>query len=182
MMHCNGKCHLMKELAKTTKNGKPISSDKKGYSPVHEVLFDLDYATIFNIDLNLEYQILESLKWQSQLVYTYGNDSNNRNLPFISPFSYSSAFNYFKNRVSASIAIVGNATQSQFSPYYGENETPDYAVLNTSVGYSFYIETNKWNVRAGVENVFDTYYSTFSSWNNIPSQGRNFVLNLNFGF
>jgi iron complex outermembrane receptor protein len=142
----------------------------------------LDYATIFNIDLNLEYQISESLQWQSQLVYAYGKDSNNRNLPFISPFSYSSVFNYFKNRVSASIAIIGNATQSQFSSYYGENETPDYAIINTSVGYFFYVEKNKWNVRAGVENVFDTYYSTFSSWNNIPSQGRNFVLNLNFGF
>lgn len=142
----------------------------------------LDYATIFNIDLNLEYQILKSLKWQSQLVYAYGKDSNNRNLPFISPFSYSSAFNYFKNRVSASIAIVGNATQSQFSPYYGENETPDYAIINTSVGYSFYVEKIKCNVRAGIENVFDTYYSTFSSWNNIPNKGRNFVLNLNFGF
>jgi iron complex outermembrane receptor protein len=38
------------------------------------------------------------------------------------------------------------------------------------------------NVRLGVENIFDTYYSTFSSWNNIPSKGRNLVLNLNFGF
>jgi hypothetical protein len=28
-MHCNGKCHLMKELAKASENEKPISSDKK---------------------------------------------------------------------------------------------------------------------------------------------------------
>ena len=39
MMHCNGKCHLMKELAKAAENEKPASSDKKGYSPVLEVLF-----------------------------------------------------------------------------------------------------------------------------------------------
>ena len=39
MMHCNGKCHLMKELAKAAENEKPASSDKKGYSPVVEVLF-----------------------------------------------------------------------------------------------------------------------------------------------
>jgi iron complex outermembrane receptor protein len=142
----------------------------------------LDYATVFNMDLNLEYQILESLTWQGQIVYAYGQDSNNRNLPFISPFSYSSALNYFQNRVSASIAVVGNTVQSQFSPYYGENKTSDFAVANASVGYSFYIEKIKWNVRAGVENVFDTYYSTFSSWNNIPNKGRNFVLNLNFVF
>jgi hypothetical protein len=39
IMHCNGKCHLMKELAKASENEKPASSDKKGYSPVLEVLF-----------------------------------------------------------------------------------------------------------------------------------------------
>ena len=39
MMHCNGKCHLMKELVKAAENEKPVSSDKKGYSPVLEVLF-----------------------------------------------------------------------------------------------------------------------------------------------
>lgn len=139
----------------------------------------LDYATIFNMDLNLEYQILESLKWQGQLVYAYGKESNNRNLPFISPFAYSSVFNYFKKQISAAITVVGNAVQSQFSPYYGENKTPDYAVLNISAGYSFYVEKSKLNIKAGVENVFDTYYSTFSSWNNIPNKGRNFVLNLN---
>jgi len=29
MLHCNGKCHLMKELAKAAENEKPSSSDKK---------------------------------------------------------------------------------------------------------------------------------------------------------
>lgn len=38
-MHCNGKCHLMKELAKNAENEKPISSDKKIASQEHEVLF-----------------------------------------------------------------------------------------------------------------------------------------------
>lgn len=38
-MHCNGKCHLMKELAKEAENEKPISSDKKIASQEFEVLF-----------------------------------------------------------------------------------------------------------------------------------------------
>lgn len=38
-MHCNGKCHLMKELAKNAEEDKPISSDKKVASQEHEVLF-----------------------------------------------------------------------------------------------------------------------------------------------
>ena len=38
-MHCNGKCHLMQELAKVSDAEKPISSDKKGISQIIEVLF-----------------------------------------------------------------------------------------------------------------------------------------------
>ena len=38
-MKCNGKCHLMKELAKASENEKPISSDKKIVSQELEVLF-----------------------------------------------------------------------------------------------------------------------------------------------
>ena len=38
-LQCNGKCHLMKELAKAAETEKPISSDKKGYSPIQEILF-----------------------------------------------------------------------------------------------------------------------------------------------
>ena len=45
MMHCNGKCHLMKELAKAAENEKPTSSDKKGYTPVVEVLFFQEIKT-----------------------------------------------------------------------------------------------------------------------------------------
>ena len=38
-LQCNGKCHLMKELAKSSENEAPISSDKKITSQQFEVLF-----------------------------------------------------------------------------------------------------------------------------------------------
>ena len=38
-MQCNGKCHLMKELAKAAESEKPISSDKKQLVQESEVLF-----------------------------------------------------------------------------------------------------------------------------------------------
>lgn len=37
-MHCNGKCHLMKELAKASENEKPLS-DKKVTAHESETLF-----------------------------------------------------------------------------------------------------------------------------------------------
>ena len=38
-MHCNGKCHLMKEMAKESESEKPISSDKKNGVSENETLF-----------------------------------------------------------------------------------------------------------------------------------------------
>ncbi|WP_379716088.1 hypothetical protein [Flavobacterium sp. GCM10027622] len=38
-LKCNGKCHLMKELAKASEEEKPISSDKKTYHFEMEILF-----------------------------------------------------------------------------------------------------------------------------------------------
>ena len=38
-LHCNGKCHLMKELAKASENEKPISSNKKIATQEFEILF-----------------------------------------------------------------------------------------------------------------------------------------------
>ena len=37
-MQCNGKCHLMKELAKASDAEKPLSSHKKGTAPILDVL------------------------------------------------------------------------------------------------------------------------------------------------
>lgn len=37
-MHCNGKCHLMKELANASDKENPIS-DKKIASPTSEILY-----------------------------------------------------------------------------------------------------------------------------------------------
>ncbi|MGX7668260.1 hypothetical protein [Flavobacterium pedocola] len=38
-MKCNGKCHLMKELAKASEKETPVSSDKKASHHEFEVLF-----------------------------------------------------------------------------------------------------------------------------------------------
>ncbi|HEY4617911.1 MAG TPA: hypothetical protein VIH09_06930 [Flavobacterium sp.] len=47
-MHCNGKCHLMKELAKASETEKPISSDKKQNV---NVLNDLFVEELFTFNL-----------------------------------------------------------------------------------------------------------------------------------
>ena len=164
--------------------GKPdpnLSTMTIGASGV-KIYTALDFATIFNADLNLEYQFSTDFKWKGLLVYSYGKDFEKRNLPFISPLRYSSSLDFKIGKFASEIAVQGNATQTQFSPFYGEDRTPSYAILNFDTGYSFAFEKVNCNLKVGIENILDTYYSTFSDWNNIPRKGRNFFLNIAFAF
>jgi hypothetical protein len=44
-MHCNGKCHLMKQLAKEVENDKPIAPNKKSGTQETETLFYIKVST-----------------------------------------------------------------------------------------------------------------------------------------
>ena len=47
IMHCNGKCHLMKELAKTAEQDKPLSQKKSNAAEVEVLFFQPATAFIF---------------------------------------------------------------------------------------------------------------------------------------
>src|SRR4051812_48582927 len=49
-MHCNGKCHLMKELAKAAENEKPSSPDRKNAPLENDFLF---FEPLKSINLNI---------------------------------------------------------------------------------------------------------------------------------
>lgn len=86
--------------------------------------------------------------------------------------------NYSTAKFNAALQLEGNGNQTKYSPFYGEDETPSYAVLNLNLGNVTYINSNKLIFKYGVENILDTNYSSFADWNNIPRQGRNFYLNV----
>ena len=59
-LKCNGKCHLMKELAKASESEKPISSDKKTMIQELEVLFyeEINSYKITSIYFNEKQKII----------------------------------------------------------------------------------------------------------------------------
>jgi iron complex outermembrane receptor protein len=76
--------------------------------------------------------------------------------------------------------LQGATKQLDFSPEFGENETAAYAIVNLSASRTLFLNQQKMTVKLGTENIFDTYYSTFSDWNNIPRRGRNLFVNLSY--
>ena len=144
------------------------------------VYTQLNSASIFDVYLNSSYQFSKTISVNGSIGYNYGEGSNNEPLPLIKPFSYLTEISYNTARFNAAFQLEGNGNQSKYSSFYGEDETPKYAVLNLNFGNLFYINNTKTVVKYGVENVLDANYSTYADWNNIPRQGRNFYLNLSF--
>lgn len=53
-LKCNGKCQLMKELAKASEEEKPLSQEKKQFKTETEVLFLFDFETFDFTFFNLQ--------------------------------------------------------------------------------------------------------------------------------
>lgn len=147
----------------------------KGYT-------SLDHASLFNFSLNASYNFLEDLHWKGRLTYARGKDDKGKNLPFIRPLSYQTFIHYQYNRFGFQTSLNGDLKQIDYSPEYGEDETPSHTILNLSADYTFYIYNNKTVVQVGAENVLNEYYSTYADWGNIPRMGRNIFTSIKFNF
>ncbi|AUP78992.1 TonB-dependent receptor plug domain-containing protein [Flavivirga eckloniae] len=140
----------------------------------------LNNASIFDVYLNTSYGFSKKVSFNSSVGYNYGVGSNKENLPLIRPLSYVAEINYNTKKFNAALQLEGNGNQSKYSSFYGEDETPTYAVLNLNLGNMFHLKQHKLVFKYGVENILDTNYSTYADWNNIPRQGRNFYLNASY--
>lgn len=138
----------------------------------------LPYATIFNTVLDAEHKLSERLNFKSQLAFSRGRDNDKNNLPLTSPIRYTAGLTYKYRSFNCELVLHGNTAQADYAPDYGEDRTAAFAVVNCNTGYLFYIGKYKLSTKAGIENMFDTHYSTFGDWNNIPRAGRNFFFNL----
>lgn len=145
-----------------------------------KVYGNLDYARLYNISFAGRYTLSNAFKLSGRITYHRGVDDAGENLPLISPLSYRAALDFFKNQYSASLSMDGAGAQSDYNPDYGETKTAAYATISASFGKRFFINNNDFYVKAGIENILDTYYSSYSDWNNIPRMGRNIYVTLSY--
>ena len=145
-----------------------------------KVYRNLDHATISNLSLTADWQLTERLAWSGKVSYSLGRDDEDNPLPLISPVSWRTELEYSYRHLQTRVEVKGNADQTDYSAKYGESETPAWNIINLSAAYQFSIFNFQFSIRAGVENLFDKNYSSYSDWNNIPQKGRNIYLNLSF--
>ena len=78
-LKCNGKCHLMKELAKASESEKPISSDKKSsfafgdnevlfLESIQEVAFGIDFCSSY-LEISTHYSNLYDFSFNPKFLH-----------------------------------------------------------------------------------------------------------------
>lgn len=142
----------------------------------------LDNATIVNLSARAGYTICKDLHWKGTLIYAKGQDFKGGNLPFIRPLNFRTMLHYKHDRFGGQLSMNGDFIQTDFSPEYGEDETPAYNIWNISANYTFKIEHFDAVLEVGAENLFNKYYSTYADWGNIPRPGRNIFTSLKINF
>ncbi|WP_093024060.1 TonB-dependent receptor plug domain-containing protein [Pustulibacterium marinum] len=165
-------------IGKILNMGSPMNYQSvgvKGYT-------SLAYATLFNFSLDAGYFITKNLQWKGMLTYARGMDNEGGNLPFIRPLSYQTSLQYQYQQFGLQTTFNGDLAQEHYSPAYGEDLTPAYAIWNLSADYTFKLYHFETTVQLGAENVLNQYYSTYADWGNIPRMGRNLFTALQINF
>lgn len=147
----------------------------KGYT-------SLIHAKLFNFALNANYDILPHLHWNGTATYARAVDEKGSNLPFIRPLSYQTSVRFMHKKLGMQTSLNGDFAQQNYSPEYGEDLTPAYAVWNMSADYSFHYRKLKTVLQIGAENLLNKFYSTYADWGNVPRMGRNFFTAIKFNF
>ncbi|MCO6495624.1 MAG: TonB-dependent receptor [Bacteroidetes bacterium] len=138
----------------------------------------LSSAQLLNTALEMSYQIHKRWIWSAGLSYRKGKGAQIGNLPLIQPLTYSSEIRYTSKSFNIEAKITGADGNTAYNPYFGETFVKPYTLFDLAVSKNFQLKRQSLNIKAGVENIFDTYYTTFSDWNRIPRPGRNFYINL----
>ncbi|MCS4303056.1 TonB-dependent siderophore receptor [Chryseobacterium sp. BIGb0232] len=165
-------------IGKILSMGSPMNYQSVGV----KAYTSLDHATLFNMSLNANYSIIPDLHWKGTITYARGRDDKGKNLPFIRPLSYLTSLHYTHGNFGIQTSVNGDFIQLNYSPEYGEDQTPAYTIWNFSMDYTFRIKKLRTVFQVGAENLLNKYYSTYADWGNIPRMGRNIYTSLKFNF
>ncbi|MCR5862593.1 MAG: TonB-dependent receptor plug domain-containing protein [Flavobacterium sp.] len=147
-----------------------------------KVYGQLPQAGIANLSAEMGYDFSERWKSSASVSYRRGSGDGVGDLPLMQPFAYRAGLGYLLSSFTAKLDISGAASQHRFNPAFGETALPAYCILNVGVTKAFSWDNGSLLLKGGIENLFDTEYTTFADWNRLPRMGRNFFINISYNF
>jgi iron complex outermembrane receptor protein len=142
-----------------------------------KVFQQLPYAHVLNTGIAAQAKLGGPWAARADASYRYGQGAEAIRLPLIQPLQYGAGLQFDKKGIHAEASANGSSS-NRFSAELGETRKPAYAIYNLAVGKSFTMGKGKLTIDLGVDNLMDSYYTTFSDWFGIPRPGRNVFAHL----
>lgn len=134
----------------------------------------LGLESSLQVNLSEEFGFLTKVKYQNSQSLKY-----NESLPFTPPLSGLLNVSYSGEDLVSVVSAEFASAQNNISQHITlEDRTPGYVILNLRNNYKI---SSIFTARFGIENLFDKYYYTHFSVNNLPNLGRNFYFGLVIG-
>lgn len=138
-------------------------------------------AYLSGFELSALYKINNLANLKTSFSYTYGYiDDIQEVMPYIPPFQGSISGDYTLGQlwfeVRGRFAAKQNLAASVSTL---EDKTPAHFLWDL---HSRFHLSDQWEIKTGIENIFDILYHDHLSINNLPAKGRNFYLGLNFSY
>ncbi|MBL7743441.1 MAG: TonB-dependent receptor [Chitinophagaceae bacterium] len=143
---------------------------------------NLPHAVIAGLEASAIVSPAAHTELVSTLRYTHGRDHEKEPLPFVAPFKNISSVRYLSKGISGQLECETALPQKKVSEKAGENTTQGYFLVHARVGYSTNIFKNRFDIQAGIENIFDIEYREHLDWGNIARPGRNVYVQLKVQF
>jgi len=121
----------------------------------------------------------KSIKLNASAAYVYGyNQELSEPLPLIPPLEGTLGVQYVREKSWFSVDSRFAAAQKRTAlKTTSEDVTDAFLIFNVRGRVQFW---NVWEVKFGIENIFDRLYHEHLSINNLPSRGRNVYLGLHY--
>lgn len=144
---------------------------------------NLDNATIAGAEVKLRYSIAKNLVITSNNSISYGLDDEGKALPLIPPFKSINAVKYSWKKILFNVTYTAGAIQGHVDfDKYGETTSPEFNVLDVSIGRAFKLKSSTFLLNITADNIFDAAYSEHLDFMSINRQGRNFIVSLTYNF
>jgi iron complex outermembrane receptor protein len=143
---------------------------------------NISYATIYGGETSLLFNLTRSIQLISAWKYSRGQNFEGMPLPLMPALTATSSLRYSMNGLSIQFENETAAQQRRINPYYGEDYTPAYSIFNVRSTYALNWNDKRFELTAGIENMFDKKYHNHLDWGNITRPGRNIIVNVAFAF
>lgn len=136
-------------------------------------------AIVRGIELNARYQLTKPLQLRAQFRWQAGQSVGyNEPLPFMPPAEADIRLYYRAESWWCEPGLRLVAAQNSISQHIlHEDSTPGFAVADLRFGWNV---AEHFQLKTGIENLFDKLYYEHFAINNLPSRGRNFYASLSY--